>query len=241
MYVADDCFYTVRCMMLIYLAAKREPRKSPPQSVVALANAISRARERKEGLNGEGLRVEKDAMHLGGLNSPLAVEQNPSIPLVSKVPTIILGMDVSHGSPGHSGNERLSCKELHDWISHGEDLSADGKEAPSTSPPTRKAPNPLPTDEQQHITDRPAVAPAIAGRAPPKASVASTLHNDSFHGLLSLLLSVLASFLLLQHLEPEIRLVYLAYHPKVLLLDPFESVQLKVKGLVGNIDREMLR
>ncbi|OAY58827.1 protein argonaute 4 [Manihot esculenta] len=39
---------------------------------------------------------------LGGLNTLLAVEQTPSIPLVSKVPTIILGMDVSHGSPGHS-------------------------------------------------------------------------------------------------------------------------------------------
>ncbi|KAK9280647.1 hypothetical protein L1049_014343 [Liquidambar formosana] len=39
---------------------------------------------------------------LGGLNSLLAVEQSPSIPLVSKVPTIILGMDVSHGSPGQS-------------------------------------------------------------------------------------------------------------------------------------------
>ncbi|KAJ9167413.1 hypothetical protein P3X46_022067 [Hevea brasiliensis] len=39
---------------------------------------------------------------LGGLNSLLAVEHTPSIPLVSKVPTIILGMDVSHGSPGHS-------------------------------------------------------------------------------------------------------------------------------------------
>lgn len=32
----------------------------------------------------------------------LAVEQSPSIPLVSKAPTIILGMDVSHGSPGQS-------------------------------------------------------------------------------------------------------------------------------------------
>ncbi|CAK9165711.1 unnamed protein product [Ilex paraguariensis] len=39
---------------------------------------------------------------LGGLNSMLAVEQSPSIPLVSKAPTIILGMDVSHGSPGQS-------------------------------------------------------------------------------------------------------------------------------------------
>ncbi|KAL7227320.1 hypothetical protein ACSBR1_022208 [Camellia fascicularis] len=39
---------------------------------------------------------------LGGLNSMLSVEHSPSIPLISKVPTIILGMDVSHGSPGHS-------------------------------------------------------------------------------------------------------------------------------------------
>ncbi|KAJ8419829.1 hypothetical protein Cgig2_019352 [Carnegiea gigantea] len=88
----------------------------------------------------------------------------------------------------------------------GEDLNADGKEAPSTSPPTGKGPNPLPIDEQQHIIGRPTVAPAIAGRARPKASAAFTLHNDSFHGLLSLLLSVLASFLLLQHWELEIRL-----------------------------------
>ncbi|CAL5434090.1 unnamed protein product [Camellia sinensis] len=39
---------------------------------------------------------------LGGLNSMLSVEHSPSIPLISKVPTIILGMDVSHGSPGQS-------------------------------------------------------------------------------------------------------------------------------------------
>ena len=39
---------------------------------------------------------------LGGLNSMLAVEHSPSIPIVSKGPTIILGMDVSHGSPGQS-------------------------------------------------------------------------------------------------------------------------------------------
>lgn len=39
---------------------------------------------------------------LGGLNSLLSVEYSPSIPIVSKSPTIILGMDVSHGSPGQS-------------------------------------------------------------------------------------------------------------------------------------------
>lgn len=39
---------------------------------------------------------------LGGLNSMLTVEHAPAIPMVSKVPTIILGMDVSHGSPGQS-------------------------------------------------------------------------------------------------------------------------------------------
>ncbi|KAM7473009.1 hypothetical protein LguiA_011192 [Lonicera macranthoides] len=39
---------------------------------------------------------------LGGMNSFLSVEYSPSIPMVSKVPTIIIGMDVSHGSPGRS-------------------------------------------------------------------------------------------------------------------------------------------
>ncbi|KAJ6293830.1 hypothetical protein OIU76_021989 [Salix suchowensis] len=36
------------------------------------------------------------------MNSLLSTEHAPSIPLVSKRPTLILGMDVSHGSPGHS-------------------------------------------------------------------------------------------------------------------------------------------
>ncbi|PON74065.1 Exonuclease/helicase-like [Parasponia andersonii] len=39
---------------------------------------------------------------LGGLNSFLAVERSTMIPVVSKSPTLILGMDVSHGSPGQS-------------------------------------------------------------------------------------------------------------------------------------------
>ncbi|KAK7274510.1 hypothetical protein RIF29_15602 [Crotalaria pallida] len=39
---------------------------------------------------------------LGGMNSFLSVEPSHSIPLVSSVPTLILGMDVSHGSPGRS-------------------------------------------------------------------------------------------------------------------------------------------
>ncbi|KAG1327683.1 Protein argonaute 4B [Cocos nucifera] len=39
---------------------------------------------------------------LGGMNSLLHIEDSPTIPFVSKAPTIILGMDVSHGSPGRS-------------------------------------------------------------------------------------------------------------------------------------------
>ncbi|GKV08262.1 hypothetical protein SLEP1_g19919 [Rubroshorea leprosula] len=39
---------------------------------------------------------------LGGLNSLLAIERTPAMPMISKAPTIILGMDVSHGSPGQS-------------------------------------------------------------------------------------------------------------------------------------------
>ncbi|XP_051145305.1 protein argonaute 4A-like [Andrographis paniculata] len=37
---------------------------------------------------------------LGGLNSMLTIERSLTMPLVSKAPTIIVGMDVSHGSPG---------------------------------------------------------------------------------------------------------------------------------------------
>ncbi|CAN8244256.1 unnamed protein product [Cochlearia groenlandica] len=39
---------------------------------------------------------------LGGLNSVLAMERSPIMPSVTQVPTIIVGMDVSHGSPGQS-------------------------------------------------------------------------------------------------------------------------------------------
>ncbi|CAH2060775.1 unnamed protein product [Thlaspi arvense] len=39
---------------------------------------------------------------LGGLNAILSVERTPAFTVISKVPTIILGMDVSHGSPGQS-------------------------------------------------------------------------------------------------------------------------------------------
>ncbi|XP_078152183.1 protein argonaute 4B-like [Carex rostrata] len=46
---------------------------------------------------------------LDGMNSLLQVEDIPSIPLVSKVPTIILGMDVSHGSPGQSDRPSIAA------------------------------------------------------------------------------------------------------------------------------------
>ncbi|KAI3448748.1 hypothetical protein Pfo_005413 [Paulownia fortunei] len=36
------------------------------------------------------------------INSLLTIEHSPSIPLVSNVPTLIVGMDVSHGSPGRT-------------------------------------------------------------------------------------------------------------------------------------------
>ncbi|MCD7465547.1 Protein argonaute 4A [Datura stramonium] len=39
---------------------------------------------------------------LGGMNSFLTMELAPTLPQVSQVPTIIIGMDVSHGSPGQA-------------------------------------------------------------------------------------------------------------------------------------------
>ncbi|VVB07350.1 unnamed protein product [Arabis nemorensis] len=39
---------------------------------------------------------------LGGINSLLGIEYSSNIPLINKIPTLILGMDVSHGSPGRA-------------------------------------------------------------------------------------------------------------------------------------------
>lgn len=39
---------------------------------------------------------------LGGINSLLAIEHSSCVPLIKDTPTMILGMDVSHGSPGRS-------------------------------------------------------------------------------------------------------------------------------------------
>ncbi|CAH2059701.1 unnamed protein product [Thlaspi arvense] len=39
---------------------------------------------------------------LGGINSLLGIEYSCDIPLINKIPTLILGMDVSHGSPGRA-------------------------------------------------------------------------------------------------------------------------------------------
>ncbi|KAK3129682.1 hypothetical protein QOZ80_6BG0483240 [Eleusine coracana subsp. coracana] len=39
---------------------------------------------------------------LGGMNSKLALEHRQRIPVVTQIPTLILGMDVSHGSPGRA-------------------------------------------------------------------------------------------------------------------------------------------
>ncbi|KAL5215474.1 hypothetical protein ABZP36_006875 [Zizania latifolia] len=46
---------------------------------------------------------------LGGINSLLQIEASPAIPLVSKTPTIILGMDVSHGQPGQSDRPSIAA------------------------------------------------------------------------------------------------------------------------------------
>ncbi|KAF8008170.1 hypothetical protein BT93_K1988 [Corymbia citriodora subsp. variegata] len=39
---------------------------------------------------------------LGGINSLLAIEHSSCVPIIKDTPTMILGMDVSHGSPGRS-------------------------------------------------------------------------------------------------------------------------------------------
>ncbi|XP_023640948.1 protein argonaute 6 isoform X3 [Capsella rubella] len=39
---------------------------------------------------------------LGGINSLLGIEYSYNVPLINKIPTLILGMDVSHGPPGRA-------------------------------------------------------------------------------------------------------------------------------------------
>ena len=46
---------------------------------------------------------------LGGLNTLLQTEVSRAIPIVSAVPTIILGMDVSHGQPGQYGRPSIAA------------------------------------------------------------------------------------------------------------------------------------
>ncbi|CAM0944016.1 unnamed protein product [Alopecurus aequalis] len=46
---------------------------------------------------------------LGGLNTLLQIEVSRAIPIVSEAPTIILGMDVSHGQPGQSDRPSIAA------------------------------------------------------------------------------------------------------------------------------------
>ncbi|XP_051214565.1 protein argonaute 4B [Lolium perenne] len=46
---------------------------------------------------------------LGGLNTLLQIEVSRTIPIVSEKPTIILGMDVSHGQPGQSDRPSIAA------------------------------------------------------------------------------------------------------------------------------------
>lgn len=49
------------------------------------------------------------SLQLGGMNSFLTTELAPTLPQISKVPTIIIGMDVSHGSPGRADTPSIAA------------------------------------------------------------------------------------------------------------------------------------
>lgn len=64
----------------------------------------------------------------------LAAEISPSLPVVSKSPTLILGMDVSHGSPGMSDVPSIAAVymilpsiSVYIFILHNHLLSSYGK------------------------------------------------------------------------------------------------------------------
>ncbi|KAG5411360.1 hypothetical protein IGI04_007679 [Brassica rapa subsp. trilocularis] len=53
---------------------------------------------------------------LGGINSLLGVECSFSIPLINKIPTLIMGMDVSHGSPGRADVPSVAAVLLYSYF-----------------------------------------------------------------------------------------------------------------------------
>ncbi|KAL6626390.1 hypothetical protein ACP70R_030116 [Stipagrostis hirtigluma subsp. patula] len=55
--------------------------------------------------------------NLGGLNSLLQMEASRAIPLVSRAPTIIFGMDVSNGSQRQSDVPSIAAEYLRDFMS----------------------------------------------------------------------------------------------------------------------------
>ncbi|GJW40695.1 argonaute 4A-like protein [Tanacetum coccineum] len=57
---------------------------------------------------------------MGGINSKLSIEHLHSIPLVSKKPTIIFGMDVCHGTAGSDGPSIVAVVSSRKWplVSH---------------------------------------------------------------------------------------------------------------------------
>ncbi|XP_048137588.1 protein argonaute 16-like [Rhodamnia argentea] len=48
------------------------------------------------------VNLKVPTLPLGGINSLLAIEHSSRVPIIEDTPTMILGMDVSHGSPGRS-------------------------------------------------------------------------------------------------------------------------------------------
>ncbi|KAH0889398.1 hypothetical protein HID58_051827, partial [Brassica napus] len=54
---------------------------------------------------------------LGGINSLLGIECSSNIPLINKIPTLILGMDVSHGSPGRADVPSVAAVLQHSYFS----------------------------------------------------------------------------------------------------------------------------
>ncbi|KAG8377340.1 hypothetical protein BUALT_Bualt08G0023000 [Buddleja alternifolia] len=93
-----------------------------------------------------------------------------------------LGIQPINSDSGIIGqNFMMGYRMVFDWeklklgwsISNCKDID-DGKVG-LTPPPSGPSPNPLPTNEQQQSPHPHAVAPAVAGRAPPKPSLASPL------------------------------------------------------------------
>ncbi|KAJ8420432.1 hypothetical protein Cgig2_023117 [Carnegiea gigantea] len=174
---------------------------------------------RKKGLNGEGFRLKKDAMTRMVVSSTNDGQfENVLCLAIGATPSLASDMPTPFYPPFL---QNLAIEILDELVKPGL--------------------HKMDMRNKDEVIMR--MKPAITSKQFGQEDIICSLTADCEHPLnccLMPLLLLLLGSLVVYHPYHDF-FVYLTDHPKVLLLDPFESVHLEVEGLVGNIDWEMLR